>query len=49
MRTSVTQCARHQELDDAMMLCTIKHGINVVPKRFMSEIRADVDELHGLT
>jgi hypothetical protein len=31
-----------------MLLCTIEHGIKVVPKGFVGEIGANIDELHGL-
>jgi hypothetical protein len=47
MRASVARCARHHQLDDTMVLCTIKHRIKVVPKGFVGEIRADIDELHA--
>jgi hypothetical protein len=30
-----------------MRVCALQHSIEVVPKRFMSEIGADIDKLHG--
>ncbi|HEY2618131.1 MAG TPA: hypothetical protein VGI78_12385, partial [Acetobacteraceae bacterium] len=48
VRAAITRCAGNDQSRHAMRLRTLQHGIKVMVKRFMREIGADIEQLHGL-